>query len=293
MQDFCGFRFADFALLTWKGKLNLWLSEQRLLRLLLRKAFGEVTASIFIDSSAAKEFSLFAQRAEKNSNPGKQALLNQARMQTLSQLTGALFYCQTGFKGLGKTLEGAMKTAIRSLARIAEKEKTAALGQSRTSPSATQSLLETMLSWKAEKNAYRERFTPMAAAANAYPSFLWMSSSQPAHFSSNLMALVATTSGTDLHAALEMVDAGSFNGEFRSSTFTKQSWFRIIGGVLKRLRTTEKALLAILLALSIFTLSLPFIIVGKMVANTIGAFCVLVVVTSMLRLLHFDASEKP
>lgn len=185
-----------------------------------------------------------------------------------------------------------MKRALFSLARKAKKEDRAARGRSRALPAASQSLLEKSLSLKAENNAYKERIMRMAAAADAYPSFLRMSSSQPAHFSSNLMALVATTSGKDLHVALGMVDAGSLNSEVPSRKFIKQSWLKIIARVLKRLRKRD-ALLAILLALSVLPVSFAFAIVGGMAVDAIGAFCVLVVVTSMLRLLSFDASEKP
>lgn len=283
-------RFSDFALSSWKGQLGSWLAGQKLLGPVLRRALGEVTASVFADHAAAKVFSLLIRSAETQANPSGDAMLKRAEMQVVSVAVGAQFYCQTGFRGLGKTVGGAVKTAVRSLARITRKEREHSAEEQHRSSASPGSFLEKDASRKltGRGSLFSEPVAQMITKREYYHSFLAVSLSPASHYTATLSSLVASTSGMKLKSALKAFDKIGTTNEFKGSSFIRRSWWKIMVNILQRLRAREQAglLLVALLSMTYFAISFTFYIVGGMAVAAIAAFCVLVVVLKMLDLLR-------
>ncbi|CDI74322.1 hypothetical protein, conserved [Eimeria praecox] len=282
----------SFTLSSWKGRLASWVASQTPLAALLRKALGELTSLIFEDNVEAARFGLQVKSVEDNPTVTGGALVKYAQVQVMRSAVEARLFCQTGLKGLGKTLGRALKTVTHSLAR-AEMNQNRGQSNRVPGPSSPESFAETSSSMSFVKGLYRYPINLLnATAQTSSPSFLSTSflkkKRRPA---GSVMALVGSASGMKLKKALKKLE---FRGKrvFADGAFLRRKWWSVIGGIVSRLRTKEKAALplAILLSIHFFVISLSFAAVATMATQAAGAFCVLVVVLMMLDLLQLDAS---
>lgn len=282
---------AAFPLSNWKGRLASWLATLSPLRKLLGRVLGEVTAYIFQDNEDARDFGLQVESVEEDPTVTGPALLKYAEVHVMKLVAEARFFCQTGFTGLGKALGSALKTVTRSFARAPVNEGQQGSNEPTVSPSSPMfsEISSSMHVWNGSTH------NPMTLARltlqDFLPSFLSTKRKKHHRFSGSALALVGTTSGMKLKKALKNVE---YNGKriFADSQFLKRRWWNVLGWILKRLRTTEKLALPLVLLLGIhfFVISISFAAVATVATQAIGAYCVLVVVLMMLDALQLGAA---
>ncbi|CDJ53328.1 hypothetical protein, conserved [Eimeria brunetti] len=282
----------SFALSSWKGKLANWLSNQRPLRLLLRKVLGEVTALIFEGNAEAARFGVQVTSVEEDATVTSGALFKYAQMQVMRVAAEARFFCQTGYKGLGKAVGSSLKTVTRSLAR-AEIGEDRQQGNGHNGSSSGQSFSEVSSSVDLMMGARRYPMNMLNLTVHdSFPSFLSTRiSKKPRRIAGSVMALVGAVSGKKLKSALKKIEVKG-RRVFADANFLKRRWWSVLAGIVRRLRTSEQMALPLIVLLSIhfFVVSVSFAAVATVATQAIGAFCVVVVVLMMLDLLQLGAS---
>ncbi|KAL8433078.1 hypothetical protein Efla_006277 [Eimeria flavescens] len=279
-----------FALSSWKAKVAVWIVKQKLLSKLLRKALGEVAASIFSHSGSAKEFASAVKSAEGQSSAEPAALLKHASLQVTAVEVGARFYCQTGLQGLGQLMRGAIKVAVQSLGRTQKKElrKAARKGirsrlgvgfmesiSSRSRPEAGAVFLQQSRRIKKEKDYF-----PF--------SFLFSRLSVERPYQGTIGAVLGSITGMTLQQALQRVDYGKAKNLLQDSKFLKRSWWKMLSKLLGGLKAGEKGLFffGALAWITLFVISIPFSIIAGLGVETIAVLCVLSLVLVIMELVE-------
>ncbi|CDJ36733.1 uncharacterized protein EMH_0094760 [Eimeria mitis] len=282
----------SFALSSWKGTLASWIASIKLLRPLLRKVLGEVTAQIFEGNEEATRFGIDVDSVEKHPAVTSGALLKYAQVQVMRVATEARFFCHTGYTGLGRALGGALKTVTRSLAR-------AEVSDSRQEPDGIADFLPSYMFSEISSSSNFVKTAPRypmkflnTTVHDSLPSFVTTRIfKKPRRIAGSVMALIGSTTGKKLKKILKKVEVGG-KRVFADSNFLKRRWWSVLGAIVRRLRVRDQLMLplVVLLALHFFVISVSFAAVATVATQAIGAFCVLVVVLMMLDLLQLDAS---
>ncbi|KAL8434630.1 hypothetical protein ACSSS7_003028 [Eimeria intestinalis] len=290
VRGFCGLRVADLSLTTWKGSAAKWVLRQKLLSRLLQKMLGEVTASIFSDQEAAKDFAFAVRSADRHSSADPEALLKHASMHVAAVELDSRFFCQTGLPGLGNTVSGALKVAVKSLARMKKKgnRKKDRRGLSSILPL---SFLDRLPSSRFGGQAVAE-FQRKARRRDddtfVPSSFLSSPPSTPNEYPGSTTAVLGSVTGMTLKSALRQIDHTKTRVILQKSKFLKQSWFKILAKIFFRLKAGEKGivLFSALVWVSLFIISFPFSVVSGLGVEAIAAFCVISVVLVVLELME-------
>ncbi|KAL8275031.1 hypothetical protein Esti_001087 [Eimeria stiedai] len=280
----------NFALTSWKGSAARWVVRQKLLSRLLKKTLGEVTASIFSDQEAAKEFAFAVRSAERHSSAEPEALLKHESMRVAALELDARFFCQTGLPGLGKTVSGALKVAVKSLARI-KKKKNRRKERKGLSSTSSISFLERLSPRRSEGQAvvpFQRKAKRTDDNTFVPSSFLFSPPSTTPGYQGTVTAVLGSATGMTLKSALKRIDLKQSRTILQDSKFLKQSWWKILAKIFFRLKAGEQGivLFGALMWISLFIISIPFSILPGLGVEAIAAFCIISLVLVILDLIQ-------
>ncbi|KAL8444947.1 hypothetical protein Emag_005267 [Eimeria magna] len=299
LSEFASLR--HFALSSWKGSAAKWVVRQKLLSRLLQKTLGEVTASIFSDQEAAKDFALAVRSVERHSSADPEALLKYASMQVATLELDARFFCQTGLPGLGNTFSGALKVAMKSLARMKKKEdrKKARKGLSSV---LSVSFLERVPPRSGERSivSFQSKARRRDDKTFFPSSFLFSPPPKTKEYRGTATAVLGSAVGMTLKSALQQIDHSKTRTILQNSKFLKQSWWKILAKIFLRLKRGEQGLVLFtaFVWVSLFIISIPFSVLPGLGVEAIAAFCVISLVLVILELIqrqsafHIPASKQ-